>query len=420
MAAKKTGPVVHVIFDTSCLFVDAADKLIGDEIGEFVLSTNEGLEIDVHWHLPQLVVDERKYQMNLRANKLLPHIEKVEKLLGHNLAITPEILKGGVDGVIQRELEKHSLNVLELDTQSVGWPELIQRAVTRQPPFDPAEKQEKGFRDAVILETFCQLVEKLPKTAQSCRIVFVCADGLLADARKRATDRTNLIVTGGLSDLKTMLNALASQLTDETLTKILPLAKKMFFDAEAKTGMWLSEKLSAKIRGQYGAILDAAPWPDFKTGVIRRLVSTPAFLTKKGQTLAFSSRITYQTEAKKVIWRNLPPPPRLPGLFGSSTESVSFGSDTESVSFGSGGILGTSPPSPGSSVAGSSSDAGMGLYPWLNPPPLSSPPQFEEIRRTGEHVFEVTWSVVLTARGKLTKAKVDGIEHKGTNWEEPS
>jgi hypothetical protein len=106
MAARKTGPVVHVIFDTSCLFVDAADKLIGDEIGEFVLSTNAGLEIDVRWHLPQLAVDERKYQMNLRANRLLPHIEKVERLLGHNLAITPEILKGGVDSVIQRELER--------------------------------------------------------------------------------------------------------------------------------------------------------------------------------------------------------------------------------------------------------------------------------------------------------------------------
>jgi hypothetical protein len=332
--------------------------------------------------------------------------------------------------VIQRELERHSLKVLELDTPSVDWPELIQRAVTRQPPFDPAEKQEKGFRDAVILETFCQLAESLPKTAQSCRIVFVCADRLLAEAaRERIADRTNVGVTAGLSDLKTMLNALASQLTDETLSEILPLAAKMFLDTKEKTGLWFSEKLWEQISHRCAAILYAAPWPGFR--VERSGISVlipPTFLTKSGQTLKFASRVAYKMQATKVIWRNLSPPPPL-GLFGSSTESVSFGSGEESVSFGSGeesvsfgsgGVLGTPPPSLGyvGSVAGSSQDAGMGLYPWA-PPPLSSPPQlWDEIRRTGEHVFEVTWSVVLTARGKLIKAKVDRIEHKATNWEE--
>jgi hypothetical protein len=310
-------------------------------------------------------------------------------------------------------LERHSLKVLELDTQSVGWPELIQRAVTRQPPFE--EKQEKGFRDAVILETFCQLVEKLPKSAQSCRIVFVCADGLLAGAaRERVANRTNVIVTAGLSELKTMVNALASRLTEETLGEILPLAAKMFLDTEGETGLWYSGKLWERISHQYAAILDASPLPEFDTQIIGVVVSSPpTFLTKKGQSVTFSSRVTYKMEAKKVTWRNLPTTSSSasPELFGSSTESVSFG-----------GILGTPPPSPGSQAvwAGSSQDAGVGLYPWLTAHPPSPPPQLEEIRRTGQHMFDVTWSVVLTARGKLRKAKVDRIEHKGTNWEEPS
>jgi hypothetical protein len=52
MAARKARPTVHVIFDTSALFTEAADKLIAEEISEFIISTNSGLELDVCWHLP--------------------------------------------------------------------------------------------------------------------------------------------------------------------------------------------------------------------------------------------------------------------------------------------------------------------------------------------------------------------------------
>ena len=100
MAAVKIRPTVHVVFETSCLFVDAADKLIGDEISEFILSTNANLDITVRWYLPRLVKDERRYQMNLRAHRLTPHVARVEKLLGHNLGITADILTAGVDRVI--------------------------------------------------------------------------------------------------------------------------------------------------------------------------------------------------------------------------------------------------------------------------------------------------------------------------------
>jgi hypothetical protein len=81
MTRRTSKPSVYVIFDTSCLFVDAADKLIRHEISEFILATNEGGEITVNWYVPQLVLDERKYQMQLRAHRLIPHLSKVETLL---------------------------------------------------------------------------------------------------------------------------------------------------------------------------------------------------------------------------------------------------------------------------------------------------------------------------------------------------
>jgi hypothetical protein len=76
MAARKARPTVHVIFDTSALFTEAADKLIAEEISEFIISTNSGLELDVCWHLPALVREERRFQMNLEAEKFLPTIRE--------------------------------------------------------------------------------------------------------------------------------------------------------------------------------------------------------------------------------------------------------------------------------------------------------------------------------------------------------
>jgi hypothetical protein len=253
MARRKIGPSVHVIFETSCLFVEAADKLIRDEISEFILATNEGVEITVKWYIPQLVQAERKYQMKLHARRLIPHLDKVERLLGHNLGITGEILDGKVDAVIEREVQRHALVVRELDPQRVDWMAVVENAVTRRPPFDPAEKQEKGFRDAVILETISQLVEELPKTRQNCRIVLVCADHLLGEAAKQRTaERANFSIVSELSGLKTILNALASELTEKMLTEILPTASAVFLDSHKKTGLFYSDKIWEKYTRDLG------------------------------------------------------------------------------------------------------------------------------------------------------------------------
>jgi hypothetical protein len=103
--AKKQPLAVHIVLETSCLFTDAADKLIRDELSEFVLSTTSHPEMNVTWHLPEIVKAERKHQMKLRADRLLPSLEKVEKLLGHNFAITPELLGERVEAAITQLTE---------------------------------------------------------------------------------------------------------------------------------------------------------------------------------------------------------------------------------------------------------------------------------------------------------------------------
>ena len=160
--AAKTTVVVHVVLDTNALFTDPADKLLATGISDFILSTRKDLEINVTWYLPSIVKAERQHQMTEKAIRLLAPLEKVETLLGHRLNITEESLRRSVEEVIKKQVALHGLKEVNLDHSKVDWQRMIEKSVFRLVPFARGET-EKGFRDAVLLETFCQIVDTLPK-----------------------------------------------------------------------------------------------------------------------------------------------------------------------------------------------------------------------------------------------------------------
>jgi hypothetical protein len=442
MARKSSAVAVHIVLDTNSLFTEAADKLIRAELSQFILSLLGRGEVDITWHLPEIVHAERKHQMMVRARRLLPHLGKVENLLGCTFGITDELLEERVDAAIKREIERHKIEMHALDVSKVNWDELISRSVQRRPPFDPGEN-EKGFRDAVVLETFCQLIEDLPKSPQSCRIVLMSGDSLLTEvAREKTSTRANVAFTGDLEEIRTMLNALASELTQEVVSKILPKASEMFFTKGNDKSLYYSEAIYNRITSDFGQQLANLPDKEFTKSVAKIIrIGQPTFLAKKGQRLTFSSRVTYEVEAAKIVWRS-PPALHLTSGVGSTITSPSNAGL-------SGGLFGAVPTGVVGSPAGSTlfipplrhdlgtsrlfSGAGLlaglsGITPSLGPTGTfgvlsnqpSAVPQLipEEIRRDGEHVFEITWHATLTAAGKLTKPKVEKIEHKSTSWQE--
>lgn len=434
----KTSPLaVHIILDTNCLFTEAADKLIKAELSEFILGTAASGEINTTWHLPDIVRAERKHQMMVRARRLLPQLEKVESLIGHKFGITEEILDERVNAVIKREIERHGLQLHLFDASKVDWGDLISRSVERHPPFDPGEN-EKGFRDAVVLETFYQLIEGLPKSPQSCRIVLMSGDRLLANAARAKTEgRANVAVTGDLEEVRTLLNALASALTQETVAKLLPEASELFFIAGKDKTLYFAEKIYGRIANDYAEQLASCPDSEFTSSTVKRLViGPPTFLAKSRQRLTFSSRLTFEVEATKVVWRSPPTINRNTGLTFSNITPGATGPSAPSGP-GSTGLFGPSgvsglyiPPLPsgfgtipsygatGPSGASASSPGASGNTFFFSPPGSPPPMIPEEIRRDGQHVFEVIWTATLTATGKLTRPKLERIEYKSTTWDE--
>ena len=116
---RKTRPELKVLFDTSILFTQIAYDLTRPGVQQLIEENSSHPDLALSWYLPRVVVDERQYQMQQRALALLPNLEKLERLLGHKLNITPDILATRVEAAINDQIEKMSITVLDLDTNAV-------------------------------------------------------------------------------------------------------------------------------------------------------------------------------------------------------------------------------------------------------------------------------------------------------------
>src|SRR5205807_3699540 len=86
-------PELRVVFDTNVLFTGSASDLLKQEAVELIQQNLHHSDLLLTWYLPEVVLHERLYQMQAIALGLLPSIQKVEKLLGHQLNITEDIVK---------------------------------------------------------------------------------------------------------------------------------------------------------------------------------------------------------------------------------------------------------------------------------------------------------------------------------------
>jgi PIN domain len=160
MSPKRVRPPhleLEVVFDTNVLYTGSASHFLRKEVSDLIDQNSNIPDRTIRWTVPEVVRHERQYQMPDKAYEMLPTIQRLERLLGHNLNITKEILDARVKEVVDHQVQQYHINVRTLDPAGVDWPRVMLDAAYRKPPFQSGEK-EKGFRDALILETFMQIV----------------------------------------------------------------------------------------------------------------------------------------------------------------------------------------------------------------------------------------------------------------------
>ena len=303
MVKKKHIPELKVLFDTNILYTQAANDLVKPEVALLVQEHSSYIDHKISWHIPDIVRHERQYQMIKAGMNLVPSINKLEKLLGHNLGINENILEERVKHAVNTQITELNLNIAKIDTARVDWEKLILNAAYRRPPFDPGER-EKGFRDALVLESLLRLIEQSPVTPTVCRIVLISDDKLLSEAAKAATIAfQNVRILNTLEELRGLINTLVSAVDETFVAELQTKAQPYFFAKDDRSTLYYKEELRPLIREKYSTELDAKPEGITGSEPETWYIGNPRFMKKEGQRVFWASRIEatfagYKTEYK--------------------------------------------------------------------------------------------------------------------------
>ncbi|MDP1924969.1 MAG: PIN domain-containing protein [Thiobacillus sp.] len=377
----KSARELRIVLDTNALFTQVASDLVNSETAAMIKENGGHPDLKVSWFLPETVIEERSYQMRDRAASLIPSIEKLERLLGHNLAISRETLDHQVQLAISRNLTQLGIKSASLDTGLVDWKKLIESAHRREPPFEAGEK-EKGFRDALILETFVQLVAQSPRTRALCRVVLVTADGMLATATQaRIADYSNAQVLVGLDELKNLINTLSSQVDESFVNELKIKAAQLFFiSSDNKDTLYYKEKIYDRITNEYDIELKTLPEGAESRESDGITISHPQFIKKEGQRISWNTRIRFKAKTFRL----------------ESSISDTPGLDSLPVS------------------TDSPAKVGIGLL--ANALRLYGSKE-KKLFKTGATIFDVKWSVTVDAKRKLLRPDIEQIAFSETVWD---
>ena len=398
---------IRIIFDTSSLYTGSEVYFLNKDVADAVRENSKHSEITVSWYCPDVVRHERQYQMQNKALELLPPINKLEKLLGHNLNITESIILRSVEEAVDNQLSELGIEQLGLEYSSVDWGSLIINACYRKPPFQVGEK-EKGFRDSLIVETIMQLIEKGPKSRNVCRVVVVAGDKQIATAvRDRNSGTRNVHVLETVEDLTGLINTLVSKVTEAYINSIKEKARLCFFDAEKEDGLYLKAKVKRSIEEEYGAALRELPDGATERRNLDWFIQAPNFVKKSGQKTFWNTRVRIETEAFK--WSE--EITLMPGAGAMTAGDIRLTP--------AGGAI-----TPGDIRLTPMGDINTGKYvvSGINDYQMGGSPNTSGIRNvrtkvaSGNTVFNALWSVLVTTRKELRNPKVEAIELAGTYW----
>ena len=146
-------------------------------------------------------------------------------------------LRSKIEDRIDKWCKEIGASIAPIPIDKIDWQRVIEAAIWHLPPFSPSNvKSEKGFKDALILET----ASAIQAANQKKSVVFVTGDKLLRDAAiKRHAGMDSFTTYERLGDYLSYLKLLSEKAAQKFATKALETAPKVFFDPQSEDCVFL-------------------------------------------------------------------------------------------------------------------------------------------------------------------------------------
>jgi hypothetical protein len=259
---RRRSPPPHIVIcDTNILWHEDKTHAVNPVFDDFWRKYSEVFPMKLI--VPDIVRGELLFQQTTSACKSLKKANTLfDELTGitersYSHRVTEEKVIGHVKERFERWLQSKQAEVKSCPLAEIDWERLIQLAVWRRPPFsfDPqTPKNEKGFRDALILETVAVVCNE---AAGQKTVAFICADNLLRSAsEERLGHLKHLTVYESLLEFESFIQLTQQNLTNEFVKGILSRAKTKFFEVGNRESLYYKADLGRTLAEKYKSELE--------------------------------------------------------------------------------------------------------------------------------------------------------------------
>ena len=247
---ERPGPI-KIVVDTSALWHEDKSVAVSPKFDEFWDLYSSDFELTLF--IPSVVRGELLYQHTKqaltalgRANKSLDNVSSVTNR-NYSHRVTEKRVTREVEKKLDSWIQSKSAAVLSVPSDKIVWSDVVDASIWRKPPFSPTEdkKSEKGFRDALILET---VAEFCTVDFDGDPIYFLCEDNLLRDtARDRLSDHEGFEVYEQVEDLRSYLTLYMESIESAFVQKILSRATSKFFDSNDHSTLYFKAEIADRL-----------------------------------------------------------------------------------------------------------------------------------------------------------------------------
>ena len=396
---KPNKPQIHIMFDSNAIFNSSDMFLLPKRITDLILQNNNKHDVSVVWLLPEVVLMERQYQMKRNLRRLLSQAKKLEKRLEKKTILSEGLINKTIQSDTKKQCKTHGVSIVKCDYGRIDWQRVVNDAVNRNPPFeeisledDDNKKSEKGFRDAIIAETFIQYSEEFTPFTDKCKLILVTADNLLTKTvkdRTKALDFVSVFASDG--DANNYINVTASHIEKEFISKILGFAGSAFTWKDTDSSKVKSSTVWESMRSKFAKQLNEVPFGADSRKNKTATLSKPQFNGKQNNRINIKSRLTIYSEATKSELR-------LPSSYSLYPSSA---------------IMGAQPLSNSQSL-GIIQPENSGTTLWAAEP--LSMERVDALFAKGESIFDIYWSFHYSDNKEFNDVKVDDIRFVETSW----
>ena len=283
---KKLPPEHLVVVDTNILW-DKDKKLPVSPIFDAFWAKNSPL-LPMSLHVPQVVLGELYFQQTTSALKALATIsESFQELAGITATsyahkCNESTVRNQVKAKVDRWLKSTGGIELPTPVASIDWGLIVDHAIWRKPPFafDPKDqKNEKGFRDAVILETVAHACDS---AAAGKLVIFVCNDYLLrttAEGRLKASKK--FLAFESLADFESYVNLTQQQFTNEFVKSIQSHARAKFWAKGDANCIYTKNEIGKRLLSDFATDLEFNDPTKIALSLMAQAIGTAAPTAKR-------------------------------------------------------------------------------------------------------------------------------------------